>query len=246
MTHYKKKIRFLFQIKTILLAGFFLVSTLLIAQSSQQKYQEQNINQRDFDTQKWKEITSGLDYSGQPQPIEQSDSTDTFGEEGRVIPKTNRESGIGSGIFQAFAILAGIGVAVMIILYLLNQKGIVINRKVKKTEITLENIEEHIHETRLDGFIREAKESGNYALATRLYYLAIIKELSIKKRIKWKRDKTNGEYLREVRGSIFFTPFSEATQIFENIWYGEETVNEEDFLRLEPKFKGLVDAVART
>ena len=47
--------------------------------------------------------------------------------------------------------------------------------------------EEHIYESDLDRFIREATEQGNYALAIRLYYLAIIKELSLNRTILWKK-----------------------------------------------------------
>ena len=54
-----------------------------------------------------------------------------------------------------------------------------------------EKIEENIHESDLDKFIKQAESEEKYNLAIRLYYLAIIKELSLGKLIKWKRNKTN-------------------------------------------------------
>jgi len=94
-------------------------------------------------------------------------------------------------------------------------------------------------------FIRAAKEKGDYALAMRLYYLAIIKEMSLKKLIKWKRDKTNGEYLRELRSSNFFTEFNEVTNIFERIWYGGGKIDAGTFAGFEGKFRGLVERIKK-
>jgi len=118
------------------------------------------------------------------------------------------------------------------------------NKKVVKSNahITIDNVEEHIYESDLDRFIREAVEQNNYTLAIRLYYLAIIKELSLKRAIKWKKDKTNKDYLREMRKTNLFNPFREATRIFERIWYGEEELEKEDYQEIKPTFEKLVQA----
>jgi hypothetical protein len=94
----------------------------------------------------------------------------------------------------------------------------------------------------LERFIREAVDQQKYALAIRLYYLAIIKELSLSKLIKWKRDKTNWSYLNEVRTTALSQPFRETTRIFERVWYGEGTLDEKEFLSIKPKFDQLIKA----
>src|SRR5690606_20447405 len=101
-------------------------------------------------------------------------------------------------------------------------------------------IESDFRETDLDKFIRQAIDEKNYALAVRLYYLAIIKELSLSNIIKWKRDKTNESYLRETRETRFFEPFREVTRLFEKIWYGPEKLDEQQFLSIKPKFESLI------
>ena len=77
----------------------------------------------------------------------------------------------------------------------------------------------------------------------RLYYLAVLKELSLKELIKWKKDKTNGEYLRELAGSRLFGTVQEVTLIFERVWYGKTAVQEEDFLQMEAKFKKAIGLI---
>jgi len=232
-----------------LLSLFLLLSLNLDAQLPEDVFLEKNIPAQELDKKRWEEITSDMDYSGKREELEEEEGgkkKDSFGDD--FFRERNISSGgsstFGAGLFKVFAIVFLIAVVVMVLLFLIKD-GLPKNEKVEKTSITLENIEENIHETDLERFIREAKEKGDYALAMRLYYLAIIKELSIKKLIKWKRDKTNGEYLRELRNSIFFTEFNEVTNIFERIWYGGGKIDEERFTGFEGKFRGLVERVKK-
>lgn len=232
----------------LLLSLFLLFSTSLNAQLPEDVFLGKDIPVQELNKQKWEEITSDMDYSGEAEVLDEEDEKgkDSFGDE--AVRERSRSIGggnlFGAGLFKGFAIIFLIAVAVMIILFLLKDR-LPNNEKIEKTAITLENIEENIHETDLEKFIREAKGKGDYALAMRLYYLSIIKELSLKKLIKWKRDKTNGEYLRELRSSTFFADFSEVTSIFERIWYGGGKIDAGTFEGFEGKFRGLVERVRK-
>lgn len=238
-------------VELLLFSLFFLFLCPLNAQDAyletpKESYLEENISAQKLDKKKWEEITSDIDYSGVPiEQEETQDTTDRFGED-EIVQQRQRSSGgslFGAGLFKFFAIVALIAVGVMILYFLLNQGLTPENEKVKPTAITLENIEENIHETDLDRFIREAKAKGDFALAMRLYYLSVIKEMSLKKLIKWKRDKTNGEYLRELRSSPFFGDFNEVTNIFERIWYGDGKIDADSFGRVEGKFSSLAENI---
>lgn len=233
----------------LLLSLFFMLSLNLNAQLSEYFFLDEEITVQELDKQRWKEITSDMDYSGaREELVEEEKEKDSFGEEAiqerSVSSSSDSGSLFGAGFFKVFAIIFLVAVVVMVILFLVKD-GLPKNEKTEKMEITLENIEDNIHETDLEKFIREAKDKGDYALAMRLYYLAIIKELSLKKLIKWKRDKTNGEYLRELRSSNFFVEFNEVTNIFERIWYGSGKIDAETFAGFEGKFRGLVDSVKK-
>lgn len=118
------------------------------------------------------------------------------------------------------------------------------NNKLKHdlSNIDLEKIEENLQEAELDDPIRQAVAAGNFPLAVRLYYLAVLKEFALKKHIRWKREKTNGTYLRELAGSSLAPIFREATLVFERVWYGKVELTREDFLAIEAKFKNAVAA----
>ena len=113
----------------------------------------------------------------------------------------------------------------------------------QKMTIDIEHIEENLHESDLDRFIRQALEQEDYPLAIRLYYLAVIKELSLKHLIKWKRDKTNSDYLKEVSHPQLKSSFSAATRVFEQIWYGKASIDAETFAELRPAFQQFIQKI---
>ena len=147
-------------------------------------------------------------------------------------------------ILKFLLIAGGIGLLIFLLIKLMDAESIFSpkNRKIKgdTTDIDLDDIEENLHESDLEGFIQKALDGGNYALAIRLYYLAILKELSISNQIKWKKDKTNREYLREMGGKQLANEFRGATLIFERVWYGTGELTENIFMEIEPNFKGLL------
>jgi len=151
---------------------------------------------------------------------------------------------VAAPIFKFLLILGVILLLVFIIMKLMNVEHLFSpkNRKVKNstTTINLENIEDNLHESDLEGFIRQARNEKNYALVVRLYYLAILKELSLSGQIKWKKDKTNLEYLREMSGKNLLPKFRETTLIFERVWYGTGILTESIFQEIEPKFKAVL------
>jgi len=229
--------------------------------SPTEDYLESEIVERKFDASTWENTVSGIDYSKQKdvKPKEEKELTDDDLDDDRnyeseeELPAQNM-SDFWRGFFKFFLIALAVIVLAFIIGNMVGAEGWALaptNRKIQPVNtavpITLENIEENIHESDLDRFLREALEKENYAQAVRLYYLAIIKELSLKRWIKWKKDKTNRDYSRELSGSNFQNPFREITRIFERVWYGNNTLTSSDFNEsLQPKLKQLLDLVKQT
>lgn len=150
----------------------------------------------------------------------------------------------GGNATLAMQVIIGLLLAVLLFFVLRSLFGLNNPRNKKINEILsveeLTQLEENLHQANLEDFIRRAIEQGNYTLAMRLYYLAILKELSLQERIEWKRDKTNRDYLREMRSSNIFNDFSDVTTIFERIWYGNIALSQTDFEQIEPQFKTLI------
>ncbi|MEO6757907.1 MAG: DUF4129 domain-containing protein, partial [Saprospiraceae bacterium] len=146
-------------------------------------------------------------------------------------------------ILQVLAILVAVGLIGYAIFRMLQAPR---NRVIARdgVEITVDNLDQYIHETDLERFLREALAQGNYPLAIRLYYLQVIKDLSAKNLIRWSREKTNRDYQREMRLHRLAEPFRAATLRFEEVWYGNQTLDAATYQGLEPAFKQLLANIA--
>jgi hypothetical protein len=188
--------------------------------------------------QQWEKLADNLDYS-KDLPDQQVGPTSR---QTRPMPRVNGLENLGKTL-QVLAILIAL-VAIGTGIYRMLQAPR--NRIVARdgVEITLENIEQYIHETDLERFLREALADKNHAQAVRLYYLQAIKNLSEQKAISWSREKTNSDYLRELKNHRLFVPFRHATGMFERTWYGNDALDASKFEHLEPALKSLVRASA--
>lgn len=94
----------------------------------------------------------------------------------------------------------------------------------------------------LDGALVE----GDFREAVRYRYLLVLQALDAAGALAWRRDKTNREYLAEVRDhdAARARPFAQATRVFEYVWYGERAVDAARFEALTPLFDGVEAGLA--
>jgi len=189
----------------------------------------------------WEEAVGGLDYSkDQPKPPKERKKP-ASSEPSTAYDWTGWTQGLGT-FLQILAILLALGMIAYGIYWMMQAPR---NRSISKdgTEITLANLDAYIHETDLERFLREALAASNWTLALRLYFLQVIKQLSVKEAIVWSKEKTNRDYLREMRTHPLHTEFRDATQQYEQVWYGNQPLSAEAFTRLEPEFKRLLEEI---
>ncbi len=248
--------RFAFLFIVLAVASFCYAQTL-----PRDDYFNSEQDTRQFNQNKWGEIKDGLSYSNfeskdddetltDQQQANRSSTNHSESNERNIRRFSGDPSPFWLMFFKVLAILMLIGLVAIILVNVLGGGNLFVpkSRKIKETNevVTLEDIEANIHESDLDRHIREAIEQKNYTLAIRLYYLAIIKELSLNRWIKWKRDKTNKDYLREMRNTNLFKPYREVTRIFERAWYGQSDLGEQDFQRMKPQFVDMINQAKRT
>jgi len=87
-----------------------------------------------------------------------------------------------------------------------------------------------------DSLLRNAIRNGNYRLAVRYLYLQSLQRLSEKKIIEINSNKTNYEYVMEVRRHKFANEFASLTLQYEYVWYGEYPVDERLFEQIQRSF----------
>ncbi len=108
---------------------------------------------------------------------------------------------------------------------------------VVEQEYTVE--EENIHEIEFDKDIRDAENDEDYRRAIRLLFLKGLKQLSDAELIYWDPNKTNYQYLYELKGTSIYTQFVKCVNIFELVWYGERKIDQAYYLSNKPLFEEL-------
>jgi len=107
-----------------------------------------------------------------------------------------------------------------------------------------EEIEDNLPESDLEKYLRLALEKHDYKLAVRILFLTTIQKLNEAKIIQWKKDKTNQDYLYEMRSNLDYDQFRYLTFTYEIVWYGDTAINEEIYARLNPSFKSYNDKLS--
>ncbi len=95
----------------------------------------------------------------------------------------------------------------------------------------------NFHAVNFDPLIAEALAARQYRLAVRYLFLQTLQRLADQKLVAWQADKTNHDYLRELRASNFHQPFQKLVWWFEYVWYGDFPVNEALFARAQSAFR---------
>ena len=115
----------------------------------------------------------------------------------------------------------------------------------RKQVVNIEDIESNLERADLTSFLDKALGNQDYRLAVRLYYLSIIKALSSAGHINWKKDKTNGQYLRELRYKKHANMriLGAVTRIFEYVWYSDTVFGKGQFEEIQLEFKQLLQSL---
>ncbi len=105
------------------------------------------------------------------------------------------------------------------------------------SKVILSNEQEIIENQNIDELIEAALQENNYRLAVRFYYLLLLQKLAQKELIDWEVQKTNADYVYELKDAGLRATFTKLTRIYDFIWYGNFEVNETDFAKAQTEFK---------
>jgi len=106
----------------------------------------------------------------------------------------------------------------------------------KKMDVEVMDIEEQIHFVDFEKLLAHTLTNGNQRLAIRYYYLWLLKRLSNANRIEWHAEKTNADYLYEIKEPELKRNFEYVSYLYNNIWYGEFELSDEEFQQAQQAF----------
>lgn len=94
-----------------------------------------------------------------------------------------------------------------------------------------------------DEAIQLQTEQQQYRMATRLLYLKVINILRVNEYIRYSKEKTNVDYLRDLTREDLKTRFNSITSIYNHVWYGDIEIEKNQFLRFEKSFQSFYTAI---
>ncbi|MDO6744159.1 DUF4129 domain-containing protein [Tenacibaculum soleae] len=138
-------------------------------------------------------------------------------------------------------IIAGLVLFLIIKFFLKVNARNIIDGKKATAMVSLSDEETLIKEKDLPALIKIAIANGNFKLATRYYYLLLLKKLSEKELIFWQQEKTNEDYIKELASNKnLYKEFETLTHLYDYVWYGEFLIDKEKFLKAEINFKKMI------
>jgi len=160
---------------------------------------------------------------------------------GKLKPgQSGRRNSIDSGeffnsVFGIIFLIIAIGLFGYIVfkLFLSNSYFFSRNRKNISADIAVAT-DENINDP--DALLQNAIKNRNYRLAIRYLYLQTLVRLSDRKLIEINSNKTNYEYVSELRKHKFANEFASLTLKYEYVWYGEYPVDERLFEQIQGNF----------
>lgn len=227
---------------------FFILALLLKSQGAF----SQN-NQRFVSKENWEKYAREYNYNESNSRKEKKKNPDkNINREGKKVKeKADRgESSFSlpffsgnSGVVYLFIAIVAIGLILLMVVLIVSLFRGPVNQSLPEIKPTIGSGYENIEKANLDGDLQYALKAGEYKEAVRLRYLMLLRLLNKHKLVVWKKDKTNGHYLREMYGKKEFDLFRKLTLQFERIWYGEIAITDREYLGIIPVFEQIQQSI---
>lgn len=117
------------------------------------------------------------------------------------------------------------------------------NAKIHNPDLNMNELEMNLDKIDPDQFLSKVLEGSDYKTAVRLLFLSTLRQLHLIKWIHWKKDKTNYDFLREMRTREQYKAFRELTLAFEIVWYGDTSISESQYRRIKEKYDSLIQTL---
>lgn len=135
-----------------------------------------------------------------------------------------------------------LGIALFLIIkYFVGVKSRSAMDDAKNSSIHYSDDEELIKRTNLKALLKKALKENDFRLAVRFSYLIILKRLSESKYIEWQQEKTNEDYIRELKGKKIKNDFAESTYWYDFVWYGNFEIDQREYEKASRLFNRLID-----
>lgn len=147
-------------------------------------------------------------------------------------------------IIKVIAIAIIIFVIYLITKAILNKEGQwIFGKNSDKKIIDYTDFEKNIHLVDFEKLIQNTLKSGEKRLSIRYYYLWLLKKMAQNNLIEWDVEKTNSDYLYELKDQAQKDDFSYLSYLYNYIWYGEFELDDQTFEKAKTAFEKTIKSL---
>lgn len=228
--------------------------------AERETYLADSLTVQHFDKAEWDKVVNGQTYDEETDEQAQKKAKKKLqqqqpggGGEGRPghakdedeeeVASDNYKHAAPSQAFQIVLIAIAAAIVLAILFFLFKDIG-GFGKRTKdpaKPETVTVAEEELTERSALYKLLQQALAAKNYKLALRYYYLLMIAQYREQGLIKWRKEKTNYHYLRELKSHPRIAEIRKATLLFEVAWYGDVEPDEAHMQQAEQLFSQLLN-----
>ncbi len=146
---------------------------------------------------------------------------------------------LSSNLLGTILWILGISLVIYIIWQVIGNQGFFTRSQRKEAVEVPETPDEQYLNKDFDALLFEAKQTGNYRLASRYLFLKLLSYLNEKSLIQFGIDKTNVIYLKELP-DVYKSAFRKVATYYEYGWYGSNALSAEQFAQMEEAVKNFI------
>ena len=112
-----------------------------------------------------------------------------------------------------------------------------------KKLIRYDDLEKNLRLVDFEKLIKETLNAGENRLCIRYYYLWLLKKMSEREIIIWDLEKTNSDYLNEIKNEQLKADFAYLSYLYNYIWYGEFELDFNTFDKAKTAFEKTIQSI---
>lgn len=132
----------------------------------------------------------------------------------------------------------------LIVKAIMNKEGKwIFGKSSDKNILRYDELEKDLQSIDFEKLIRDTKISGEKRLMIRYYYLWLLKKMSAQGYIEWDPEKTNSDYLNNLKQADLKADFEYLSYLYNYIWYGEFDIDEQALQKAAQAFEKTIKSI---
>lgn len=203
------------------------------------RYQDEPQQLVPFALDTWEKATKGVPKA---PPITAPETNPQLKEQPSKPKKVPTFSTFTKSLLQVVWISV-LGVLIILLLRLLLKKSPNPSIAPPSLDTRVETLDIFSPQEALDALLAQAIREQAHRAAVRIYFLRTLQVLQEAHFIRWKKEKTNQDYLYELQGTLVEADFRELCRWFDFVRYGARTPDAAEFDTISHLFRGLIQTL---